>query len=317
MESNDEPEISGSYSGLNNFVRFIHKFQQEDFDLLIGVSSFKGFGKTTFANQVGKRLVKKYMPGENWSFDRFNAWDNNDVRTKAHELPFYGPMLCDEAVRFAMAEDWMYWDSKDLKKLFTQIRTKHLATFFNVPDIWWLDRKYREGMMTVWVHIISKGYAIAFLPDLRPGLDDRFHRKELLKHIKPFNFFTPLDKILPSFRGHPCYYDEFAFPKLPEEEYQSYLKIRNAKVFQKEDDKFISNAGAIATFNIYNNPDIVRGLVQVPPGVKIRVKSPSYRWIADHLFKDPGSPRSLISPDTARIWNKKILDGKFSSRLTK
>jgi len=305
-------EIAGSYQGLNKFVKLIHSIQAQDFDVLIGVSGFKGFGKTTFSIQVGKHHVMNNL-NKRWSLKDYLAWDNENVFDKAYALPEFSPLICDESVRFAMSEDWNARESKRLKKVFTQIRTKHLVTFFNIPDLFWMDRKYREGMMTVWIHLVTKGYAIVFVPDLRPGIDDRWHRKEIKDFMKPYNFFTPIDNVLKTLRRHPCYCDEFAVPKLPADEYASYMKLRDSMVFgEHSGNEDPRNLAGIACYNIYRNPLIFADLID---GDYIR--RPTYKWLSDVLMKHPRADGSLITKDSVRRWCEQLRNGESVPRFNK
>ena len=235
----------GSYPKLNKFVDFIRAFQEKDMDVLCCVSGFKGFGKSTFILQVIKRYLERYMGIKMTpkNIRNYMAFDNHDVYKKIMSLPEYAPLGCDEAVRFALGEDWMKAESKELKKTFTQIRTKHHAIFFAIPNFWWLDKKYREDMTTIWVHIIKRGYAVVFTPDLAMGVDDVWHQKDFKKIFKDrsYSFFsTDTESLLKYVRKHRCYFDEFTFPQLDQRLYNKYVKIRDEHVYV-EPEKGLGN----------------------------------------------------------------------------
>lgn len=308
----EEQEIAGSYQGLNKFVKLIHGIQSQDFDVLIGVSGYKGFGKTTFSIQVGKHHVLNNLK-KPWHLKDYLAWDNDNVFGKAYALPEFSPLICDESVRFAMSEDWNARESKRLKKVFTQIRTKHLVTFFNIPDLFWMDRKYREGMMTVWIHLVTKGYAVMFTPDLRPGIDDRWHRKEIKDFMKPYSFFTPIENVLKSLRRHPCYCDEFAIPKLPKDEYDSYLKLRDSMVFSGSDKhEDPRNLAGIACYNMYRNPLILAQLIEGD-----YIKRPTYKWLAEVMMKHPHNDGNMVTSDSVRRWCEQLRNGESVPRFNR
>ena len=186
----------GSYSKFNVFIRLIYRLiTVEDLDCFIGVSGFKGFGKSSFSIGSCKRYVENYLhlPFGIKDVKTYTAYSNQDVQNHVRDLPDYSPLACDEAVNFAMGEDWMRSENKELKKVLSKIRTKHLLLFFNIPDLWWLDAKYRENMMTIWIHIVKKGYVICSLPNLSPGLEDHWMRDWLKLQFKkqnnPWNYF--------------------------------------------------------------------------------------------------------------------------------
>jgi hypothetical protein len=227
----------GSYRGINEFVTMLRGFQvNEDLDALVGVSGFKGFGKSTFSKQVIIRYVEKYIQKSFTPKDLeiYTAYNQEDLFRLLDELPEFAPIDADEAVNFAMGEDWMKSGNKRMKKVMAKIRNKHHIFFFNIPDLWWLDKKYRENMMTIWIHIVKKGHAMVALPNTAPGIDDRWDRPWLQKAFTkdPINYFTGIEDIMKRLRKYSCFYDEFAFPKLPDRIYEKHLELRNARTLE-------------------------------------------------------------------------------------
>ena len=305
-----EIQRRGSYSTLNDFVDVLRAFQLQDMDALVGITSFKGLGKTTLGAQIGIHHHKKYMD-KPFSFERNMAYDNDDVKKKINELPHYSALLCDEAVRFALGEDWGKGESKDLKKLFTQIRTKHLLIIFCLPDLWWTDRKYREGMMAFWLHVLTRSRAALFAPDLRPGIDDRWGKRELHEKIKPYNWFTANEKIEREFKKLRACIDIMAFPKIPQEQYERYLKIRDSHVYEDYtvQGKGSSTAQKLPAWNFYNRFwEILDALKR--KNVKFNndefFKRPSADFIARELFYSPTLKQQIVEPRTINKWINQI-----------
>lgn len=234
----------GSYQGMNNFITFVRLLKKNDYDCFAGVSSIKGFGKSTFTIIAARNYYNKFLrPQEGKRFgikelETYIGYDEDDVYKKATlALPPYSPLVCDESVNFAMAEDWSKTASKSMKKMFAKIRTKHLSIYFNIPEFFWLDSKYRNTMVSIWLLIIKKGYVIAFLPDLRPQ-QDHWHTKEFME-IPKYTFVdllspTKFQKVLNAYRKHPCFFDGFAFPKLDDRLYNAYEEIRNRLAIERE-----------------------------------------------------------------------------------
>lgn len=220
------------YKELDNFVDLLRGFQELDMDLLIPITGFKGSGKTTNGMDIASKYLEKYGT-EPFDPERHIAYDNFDVQNLIQHLPPYSPLLCDEAVRFAMGEDWQKGESKELKKKVTQIRTKHLIILFCIPEFWWLDKKYREDLTVFWIHCFCRGYSLVFTPDLRLGVEDHWHRKEFQKGVtRSINIFTPINEILPYYRKHPCYWSDLSFYKINERIYSKYLRIRDQKALE-------------------------------------------------------------------------------------
>jgi len=228
----------GSYAGMNDLVDMIRGMQiNDDLDALIGVSGFKGFGKSSFSKKFLIKYVEKYMGIKKFKpkmLEQYTAYTVNDLDRLLVNLPEYSPIDADEAVNFAMGEDWMKGVNKSTKKKMAKIRNKHHVFMFNIPDLWWLDKKYRDNMMTVWIHIVKKGYVMVALPNTAPGVDDRWFKKYLEKVFtkNPTNYFTPLDSIMKRLRRYPCYFDEFPFTKLDAKVYEKHLELRNIRTMQ-------------------------------------------------------------------------------------
>lgn len=232
-----ELSSEGSYAGINRFVKLLrHQQVDEDMDCLVGVSGLKGIGKSTFSGQVCRRYVPKYLK-KKFIWEKYTPYTIEQVFDKLDTLPDYSPLNGDEVVNFALGEDWMRRKQKNLKKIFAKVRTKHHIFFFNILDIWWLDKKYRENMMTIWVHIVKKSHAMLALPNIAPGIEDRWYRgwleKQFTKNI--VTVFTPLNDTMKKLRKYPCYFDEFAFPKLPEPLYQKHLKLREKYILMRDE----------------------------------------------------------------------------------
>lgn len=230
--SPDQLKTNVPFQDLDNFVDLLRAFQEQDMDILIPLTGFKGAGKTTIGIDISTKYLDKYGE-EKFNPARHIAYDNFDVQNLTsgyHALPPYSPILCDEAVRFAMGEDWQKSESKELKKLMTQIRTRHYIILFCLPEFWWLDRKYREDMTVFWIHVFCRGYSLIFTPDLRIGIEDHWHRKEFQKGVpRTINIFTPINEFLSYYRKHPCYWADMSFYKCDERLYARYKKIRDEK----------------------------------------------------------------------------------------
>ena len=137
-------------------------------------------------------------------------------------------MIIDEAVNVMMGEDWGKRENKDLKKIFTKMRTRHLCVFANIPDFWWLDAKYRENMVTFWTHVYQRGWTALSYPSLVPGIKDRWFRDYFLKTQTRISYLTPKDVSEGMMRKYPCYQDIIYYPKVPDKIYSKYRELRDA-----------------------------------------------------------------------------------------
>jgi len=231
----EEKEIKGSYTILNTLVALFHEYQKNDMDCLILITSPKGFGKSTLSLQIAKRLHEKYL-GTKFNLEEQVVFTPEDVQDRIRSLPEYSALVWDEAVMGAMGEDWNRAVSRALKKDITLCRTKHLVMLMNMPNIAWLDSKYRSTLVNFWIHIVSRGLAVWFYPDYRPGVSDCWHL-DLIDKLFGKNVDDPMTNpmtIINRLKRHPCYQEVFTFPKLEKTMYQKYLELRNGATIKSE-----------------------------------------------------------------------------------
>lgn len=238
-----------------------------------------------------------------WDAAKLIAYDNQDVIEKIHTLPSFSPLIADECVRFAASFEANRTDSKELKKLFTVIRPKRFWIFFNIPDVLWIETKYREAMSSFWLRMIERGQGILFEKD-KSESEDKYHIKELQKLMGTIKYFTPIDKIKRNLQKHPCYFDTFQFPELDAQLYDNYELVRNAvNLKRKVEEKAYSNKdlAKIASYNLMNNWDRIYS--NVAKSKELRM---TYPTLINEVFADPMERKRLVSEPTVRDWIKGI-----------
>ena len=144
--------------------------------------------------------------------------------------------------------------------------------------------------MSFWVHIIKKGITMLSLPNVAPGIEDRWYRKWLQKTFdkKIMTYFTPAEDQMKILRKYPCYFDEIPVPKLDEVLYQKHLYLREQKMMHKEseddDDLFKLEWKAIPVFNIKERfPMLVKWIEDVKSNGGV----PTYEQIRNFFYYNP------------------------------
>ena len=252
------------------------------------VYSGKVFGRDTFSygNDFSTVHFSENCPRCNGSdvvagveldFMKYLAYDNEEVQERIFTLPPYSPLLGDEGVRFLMAEDWNKSENKAMKRLFAQMRTKHLIVFANIPKFKWIEGKYRDDMATFWVRVIVRGLVVVLQPDLGEA-DDSWHLDEFKKLLGSYFFFTPrevmVERIERLVRKHPCAFDYFSFPPVPEELYAKYLEARNKKAFERKKKEIVGSKdlAKIAAYNLRYRWDEIVEHVEKARGKRVTIK---------------------------------------------
>lgn len=279
------------------------KLQDANLFPIIAVTGPLGQGKSTFSLQWAIRHQIKRFDESYFSIKKYVAYDNEEVRQKYYTLSENSPLIADEAARFAMSQDWNKAINKELKKTTMQLRPRHLLFFLNIPNFSWLDRVYRDELVSLWVWIPTRSYAIAFRPDNNPGEKDRWHLKDFEVKYR-IDSFSDIDLIEKLVRKHKCYFDTFKFPPLPKDMEDEYNRLREKRTFLEAGERFYSQKelAKIAAYNIRFKWQHILEAVE-----KSRKKSyPTTRVIADNLFLDPINKIQLVQHTTISNWFKAL-----------
>ena len=265
---------------------------------------------STFSIQVARRYIERYMGGVHGSFDmeKYIAYNNEDVIEKIYSLPPYSPLIGDEAVRFAWSRDWNKAENKELAKLSTQIRTKKLIFFMNIPKLPWIDSAYREQLLDIWVWIHSSfsggkktGYAMIFEPDRNQAETDSWHLNTLKKHMRKkerIGRFTEIQRLFRIVKYNPCFVDAFPFPKLPEDLYQVYLKVRDKRAFETTRQQITQKDMAkIILYNLKQNWGKLVNELETR-----RFDTPTNKIMAEFLLKHPLTGKEVIGTNSIQKW---------------
>jgi len=218
------------------FVKYCLRRNLSNFDTMLLISADKGAGKSSTAIELARewcRLLKiKFDP------KRHIAYDNADVIEKIQTLNPFEPLIADEAIRFATAEDWAKAENKELKKILGQVRTKHLFFILCFPlKITKLQKEYLDSYVNYWIDLYDRGVGALFIKDKNPSKD--VWNISLFAKMGSWNEFSTMDSIEKKLASHPNYWQTLIIPKVPDEVYNKYLEVRETNVYE---DKNVINA---------------------------------------------------------------------------
>ena len=288
-----------AYENFGKLIKYFRSLQEADLFPIVAVSGALGQGKTSFSMQCSIKYCKEYLNESYFSCNKYIAYDNDEVLAKYYNLPENSPLIADEAVRFAMSMDWNKAINKEVKRKTTEIRPRHLLFFMNIPNFSWMDAIYRHELVSMWAWIPTRGYAVIFRPDNNPGEKDRWHLKEFTKYRHRIDHFTDIDKIYSMVNSHKCFFDMVQFPKVPEDIYQEYLKIRLKRTIGDAAESYIlqKDIAKIMSWNLKNRWNELHETIH-----RSRKKVLSYRIMADVLLKDPVNNIHLAKYSSIRNW---------------
>lgn len=248
-----------------------------------------------------KLCGKRIKVGLDWKdFTKEDVWKyiaySTDIFDKINKLEPFSPIVADEGVNFAMGEDWMLGENKRIKRLFAQCRTKHLTIFINIPKFSWVQKKYRDDMATAWLRILVRGLTLMLIPDLGEG-KDAWHLDEFDKLLGSYNIMTSKEELQAKAHKlkskHPCYYDHFFVPKVPDRIYELYLQIRDYFVYSQKES---ISKGELYKLMCYNLRYRWKELKDSSKGRRF----PSGRIIADNILYNPITKKTEITEGTVK-----------------
>jgi len=256
-------------------------------------------GEKKKVSGCGGKFVYSQRKKIKWDPGKFIAYDNQDVVRKIFSLPQCSPIIADEAINFLSTLDHNKTESKELKKLFTVVRPKRFFYFFNIPELTWVDSKYREVMSTFWIRCIERGTAVIFERD-KGEAKDKYHLKELEKIMGTVKFFTPMEKIKRSIRKHPCFFDMIKFKELDKKTYEEYEYVRNARNLQRQiEEQELSNKdiAKVMSWNLLRNWDRIQ--IEVNKSKDNRM---TYNLLVREILLNPVQNQKMVSEGTLRNW---------------
>ena len=220
------------YNIIKSFVKFLLYRSLSNFDSLVLVEGIKGAGKSSFAVLMAvmwcKMLDIKFDP------NKHIAYTNAQVMHAIDTLPPFSPIICDEAVNFAVSTEWAKTENRELRRKLAQIRTKHFFFMLCFPmKISKVERTYLESFVNYWISIFFRGTGAMFIRDMNPAFDS-WRIKDFDK-IGSYNEFTPREVIMKKLQKHPNFWKMLNIPPLPEKVYERYLKVREKNVYNTEE----------------------------------------------------------------------------------
>lgn len=254
--------------------------------------------------------------GISWNqFEKKDLWKyiaySDDIYEKIMKIDNFSPIAADEGVNFAMGEDWMYTSNKKIKRLFAQCRTKNLIIFLNIPKFSWIQSKYRDDMATSWFRILTRGLCLMMIPDLGEH-QDSWHIKEFEQILGNYNVQTPLPELKKKIQKlqlkHPCFYDAFWVPKVPDKIYKMYKEVRDYYVYQNKDQEVdATNLHKLIAYNLRYRWKL---LLEESKGRPY----PSARMLAEFVFFNPLKGKPAVSEQVIKNnvgFMKKMLKEKL------
>jgi hypothetical protein len=216
-------------------------------DTAIVITGSKGAGKSHLAYTLCMEHCKLF--NKKFDFEKNVIYTESAKETidKVNQLEEFDCLWFDESARFILAENWANKHAKELKKVFSEIRTKKLLLIFVLPfSFKRVDTKYRESLLDFWIYVQDRDLGICFQKieqAMYSGFNDDFISQKMpyvswldLAHpdLKKNNHILVESKA----RSIPNYFTTIHWNAMASEVEQEYLKYRDDAVYNRyaEDD---------------------------------------------------------------------------------
>jgi len=227
---------------LRKFVEILIVRREKDFDNFIVVTGIKGSGKSTLLYWIGREYMKAL--GRDFDLEKHVIYSDNfkEIFEKIRNAQDGDYIWFDEGGRIILAEDWNTANSRKLKKMFSEIRTKHLCIGFACPFAFTkIDVKYREALLNFWIWVPKRGTGFVFEQSVHPT-QGGFLEKIIEKKLKVYSWTDSLkegfeENLLITLKPIPTFLDLIRFVSMPEKEHERYLVLRDKYVYEEKDEK--------------------------------------------------------------------------------
>jgi len=235
---------SRGFKIFRGFVEYCLYRNIANFDTMLLLTAEKGLGKSSAAIMMAREWCR--LLGIRFDPKRHIAYNNADVTNKIEMLQKFEPLIADEAVRFALSEEWSKRENKELKKKLAQVRTKHLFYILCFPlKIEKVEKNYLHSFVNYWIDIIDRGLGVIYVKDKNPSRDS--WRIKEFAFVGSYTEFTSVSAIRNKLKADPNFWQIIRFPKPPKWLYNRYLAVREKNIY--DDDNILHS---VSKLDIYN-----------------------------------------------------------------
>lgn len=224
---------------LKLLAREIRKDLREENDHVIALTGYPGVGKSNDAAVIAALIDDKYDFEKNICF----IPSSEDITRRYKGLPMFSVLHIDEATRGLHKHKWFDKIQQTLTQLYDTEREGHyLCTLLLMPRFQSFTEYFRNFRIKYWIHIPKRGLAIVYRRDEDKDVKDPWHLDEnYKKKIKRWRgkriFERGLGDTIRIEQMTENYWFYFKVPKIPEEVWASYQKLKADSRIEMEEKK--------------------------------------------------------------------------------
>lgn len=203
--------------GVKHFARIIKETQANDNDVITVVSGTRGIGKSSLVGVIINQMVPNYYTEA--GFKSINVYSRQEFNDKLKSDPEESIINIDEAITSLFKREFWLREQNNIIKMLNMYRDKRHIIFLLLPHFWDLDVSVRNSLIIkFWVYVSKRGDAYIFTPQDNPFNFDVWNQKTNMELFSKGKIYQS-----------PNYLANIQFPKMPEEYYNLYKKVKAEK----------------------------------------------------------------------------------------
>jgi len=221
---------------LKIFAREIRKNLRDERDTVIAITGYPGEGKSNTAAILGMLVDFDYTFDKNICF----IPTSKEITNSYMDLPMYSVLHIDEASRGLHKQRWYDKVQQTLNTLYDTEREGHfLCTLLLMPRFQNFTENFRNFRIKYWIHINERGLNLVYKKDEDKDAADPWHINEnYKKKQKKWKFKKIFERsivdIVKMEQLTENYWFYFKTPKIPEEIWDIYKKLKQESRNEKE-----------------------------------------------------------------------------------
>ncbi len=229
---------------LKLFCSLVRKDLRDEYDYVIGITGYPGYGKSTIAAIIAMLIDYDYE----FDFNICFIPTSKEIQDSYMKLPMYSVLHVDEASRGLHKQKWYEKVQQTLNTLFDTEREGHyLCTLLLMPRFQNFTENFRNFRIKYWINVVERGLAIVYKRDEDKDAKDPWHIDENYKlKFKKWRSKKIYERDVPATvrmeQQTVNYWFYFQFPEIPKEIWKDYqdLKIGSRKI-SKENNLEVEN----------------------------------------------------------------------------
>lgn len=231
-------------SNLKLFCSEVRKDLRNEYDYVIGITGYPGYGKSTLAGIIGILIDYDYEFFKNICF----IPTSKEIENSYMKLPMYSVLHVDEASRGLHKQKWYDKVQQKLNELYDTEREGHyLCTLLLMPRFQNFTENFRNFRIKYWINIVDRGLAIVYKRDEDKDAKDPWHIDENFKlKNKKWRGKRIYERDVPSVvrmeQQTLNYWFYFKFPEIPEDVWKEYQELKaDSRKVSKENSVELEN----------------------------------------------------------------------------